>query len=89
MDEILKKIREIPGWKIDDMTGRLYFEKCPEGFRKGTLDDFHVKGKKKIGMIYLLHGALSNYFYPRIVTDELKASSLVHWIKAGRLYVQL
>jgi hypothetical protein len=88
MAEILEIIKEIPGCKIDDLTDRPYFEKMPEGFRRATFDDFHVKGKKKIDMLYLIHGFHSDFFFPYLVNEELTGVTIKPWMDVGRVYVQ-
>lgn len=34
--------------------GFKYHDKLPDGYRLATLDDFHVAGKKKLGMEFLI-----------------------------------
>lgn len=34
--------------------GFRFYDKLPDGYRLATLDDFHVFGKKKLGMEFLI-----------------------------------
>lgn len=37
-----------------DKYGFEYFDHLPKGFRVGTFDDFHIRGTKRVGMLYLI-----------------------------------
>jgi hypothetical protein len=71
-----------------DENGFNYLDKLPEGFVAATIDDFHVKGKKNIGMFYMVRGALSLVYYPREVNENLTAERLQPFIKAGSVFVK-
>jgi len=45
-----------------DLYGWNYFEKLPEGYRLATMDDFHIRGKKRVGMEYLIQRADQPHF---------------------------
>jgi len=37
-----------------DKYGFSFYDKLPDGFRLGKMEDFHVNRKKKVGMEYLI-----------------------------------
>lgn len=72
---------------IDD-NGIRYLENLPEGFVQATLDDFHVQGKKKIGMFYLVRGLEWKVYFPREVNERLTGEILLPFIEAGLVFVK-
>jgi len=75
-------------FKIDPETDTKFLETLPEGFVQATMDDFHNKGKKKIGMFYLLKGGASGLYYPRTVNESLTGEKLLPFIKGGQVFVK-
>lgn len=75
--------------KTDPVSGIEYLEDLPDGFRQAKIDDFHEKGKKKIGMTYLLQGTEWKVYFPKNVTERLTAAQLKPFIDAGQVFVKL
>lgn len=73
---------------LTDENGFKYLEKLPEGFVIATMDDFHIKGKKNMGMFYLVKGTLSPVYYPREVNESLTGERLKPFIDAGHVFVK-
>lgn len=73
---------------LQDEDGFKYLVELPEGFVPATLDDFHIQGRKKIGMFYLVKGFLVNHYFPRTVDERLTAEKLQPFIKAGQVFVK-
>ena len=73
---------------IDAKTGIEYLENLPEGYVKATIDDFHVHGKKRIGMKYFLQGTDWKVFFQKEVTESLTGAKLKPFIDNGQVYVK-
>jgi len=74
--------------KIDPI-GNEYYEQLPEGWRLASLDDFHTKGRKKIGMEFLIQWALTrtDYYQVCIVSERLTAQWLNPFILDKRVFI--
>ena len=70
-----------------DRFGWKYYESLPEGFRLGTMDDFHLKGKKKVGMEYLIQRADQPHFEIHYVTEHLRSVSLLPFFEWDMIFV--
>jgi hypothetical protein len=72
-----------------DRNGWEYYDKLPDGFSLAKLDDFHVKGKKNIGMIYLIQrGGDPNHFEIHYVSETLTALTLKIFIDTDQVFVK-
>jgi hypothetical protein len=87
MSYLGKKIKKMQ--KKVDTLGLEYYPELPEGYRLATIDDFHTRGRKKIGMEYLVHTYHSNVFEVRMVSEDLKGEMLVPFFKEGRIYIKV
>ena len=65
----------------------LYFDHLPKNFRLASIDDFHVQGKKKIGMIYLVQWNDELRFSFRHVDGNLTGSKISPFIKQHKVFV--
>lgn len=75
----------LPEPQIDDF-GKFY-ESLPDAFRPATIDDFHVQGKVKSGMIYLvLWNDEIRYSYQQ-VNPNLKGHKIKPFIDANKVFV--
>jgi hypothetical protein len=45
-----------------DKYGWKFYESLPHGYRLAEMDDFHINGKKKTGMEYLIQRGDQSYF---------------------------
>lgn len=72
-----------------DQNGFEYFDKLPEGYRLATMADFHVNGRKKIGMEYLIQWARrSEYYEIRRITEKLTGEWLSPFIQCNRVFIK-
>lgn len=71
-----------------DPNGFPYFEKLPENFRVATIDDFHSKGLKKVGMQYLIKWVSKEYYEANTVRESLTAAYLKPFIADNRVFVK-
>ena len=74
--------------KIDQF-GWKYFESLPEGFRLGTIEDFHIKGKKRIGMQYLIQRADQPHFEIHYMTNETRSIKLKPFFDWDMIFVKI
>lgn len=70
---------------VDDI-GKFY-DHLPDEFRKATIDDFHVQGKKRIGLVYIVEWNDEIRFSFQRVTPFLRASNLLPFIESGKVFV--
>jgi hypothetical protein len=78
-----------PEIKIDKY-GWSYFDSLPEGYRLATLDDFHVKGKRKVGMEYLNRWIDDpNYYEIRSVKNDENAARLRDAIQLNLIFIKI
>lgn len=73
---------------IHEETGIEYLETLPEGYKEADIDDFHVQGKKKIGMNFILQGTQWKVFFVKTVNERLTAEKLLPFIEAGQVFVK-
>ena len=63
------------------------YDKLPVDFREATLDDFHVMGKKKIGMLFLVLGYHSRKYESYRVHPGMRAEGLLPFIDDHRVFI--
>jgi hypothetical protein len=71
-----------------DRFGWKYFEQLPGGYRLATMDDFHVKGKKKIGMEYLIRRGDQPWFEIHYVTGNTQSAKLKPFLDHEMIFVK-
>jgi hypothetical protein len=77
-----------PEVKID-RNGWKYYDRLPDNFRLGTMEDFHIKGKKKIGMEYLIQRADQPHFEIHYMTDETRSIKLKPFFDWDMIFVKI
>jgi hypothetical protein len=70
-----------------DENGFQFYAIQPAGTRVATLDDFHVQGKRKMGMKFLIFGQYWKVYQVYVVTGGLTAAKLEKFVKEGRVFV--
>jgi hypothetical protein len=76
------------GVKIDN-NGWKYYDQLREDYRLATLEDFHVKGKKKVGMEYLIRRADQDHFEIHYVTEETQSINLKPFFDWDMIFVKM
>ena len=71
-----------------DRFGWEYYEELPDGFRLATMDDFHVKGKKKTGMQYLIKRATQDHYEVHHIRDHTRSQSLKPFLDHQMVFVK-
>jgi len=77
-----------PQVKID-RNGWKYYDRLPDGYRIGAIDDFHVKGKKRVGMEYLIQRADQQYFEIHYIIAETQAVRLKPFFDWDMIFVKI
>jgi hypothetical protein len=72
-----------------DRNGWKYYDRLPEGYRLGAMEDFHVKGKKRVGMEYLIQRADQQYFEIHYINAETKAINLKPFFDWDMIFVKM
>jgi hypothetical protein len=72
---------------LTDQNGLKYLEKLPGDAREASMDDFHVNGRKKTGMKFLIFGIHWPVYQLYEVTDSLTAKFLEPFISDHRVFV--
>ncbi len=75
----LKKIDQY-GWE--------YYDSVPGDFTLATLEDFHIKGVKRIGLEFLIRYADKEKYQVCIVTEGLTSVFLQPFIEANRVFIK-
>ncbi|HNX78360.1 MAG TPA: hypothetical protein PKJ24_00690 [Prolixibacteraceae bacterium] len=71
-----------------DQYGWEYHDKLPDGFRLATMDDFHVGGKKKVGMQYLIKRATQEHYEVHHVKEYTRSQSLKPFLDHQMVFVK-
>ena len=71
-----------------DRFGWKYYEQLPEGYRLATLEDFHIKGKKKVGMEYLIQRADQPHFEIHHIRAETRSIRLKPFLDHEMVFVK-
>ena len=79
---------EYPGVKTD-RNGWKYYDRLPEGYRIGVMEDFHIKGKKKVGMEYLIQRADQPHFEIHYVIEQTRSIRLKPFFDWNMIFVKL
>ena len=66
-----------------------YYDKLPDGYRLGTMDDFHVNGNKNVGMEYLLQRGDQQYYEIHHVSEETRSKSLIPFFEWDMIFVKI
>jgi hypothetical protein len=72
---------------LTDRYGIKYLEELPENAREATLDDFHIKGRKKIGMEFFILGYHWPVYQLYLVTESLTGKFLETFIREHRVFI--
>jgi len=72
-----------------DRNGWKYFDRLPDGYRIGTMEDFHVRGKKRVGMQYLIQRADKQHFEIHYIIEETRAINLVPFFDWDMIFVKV
>jgi len=76
-----------PQIKIDRF-GWEYYQELPSGYRLGTPEDFHIRGKKKAGMKYLIQRADQPHLEIHYLREDTKSSRLKPFFDFGMIFVK-
>ena len=71
-----------------DRFGWKYYEELPEGFRLATMEDFHVKGKKKTGMEYLIKRSNQDHYEVHHIMEYTRSQSLKPFLDHEMVFVK-
>ena len=71
-----------------DKFGWEYYDKVPDNFTEGNIDDFHLEGRRKLGMAFLIKWADKEYYQICIVSERLTAKFLLPFIQAKRVFIK-
>lgn len=70
-----------------DQDGFKYYEKLPETFREASLDDFHVHGRLKLGLEFLILGYHWKVYQCYKVNPSLTGRFLKPFIDGHRVFI--
>ncbi len=73
--------------KIDGY-GWEYYDSVPDDFILATMEDFHVKGIKRIGLEFLIRYADKEKYQVCIVSERLTSVFLQPFIEANRVFIK-
>jgi len=71
-----------------DQFGWKYYEELPQGYRLATMEDFHVRGKKKVGMEYLIQRADQPHFEIHYIRAETQSIRLKPFLDHEMVFVK-
>ncbi len=77
-DDLVKTDRF--GWK--------YYDHLPDGFRLATMDDFHVNGRKRAGMEYLIQRGDQPYFEIHYLKSDSRSAALKPFLDWKMVFVR-
>ena len=72
-----------------NQSGFAYFSELPENFRLATIDDFITKGKRNIGLKFLIQWVDNAFFYQICeVSMNLTSAILKPHLESKRVFVK-
>ena len=71
-----------------DRNGWKYYDRLPDGYRIGTMKDFHIMGKKSVNMQYLIQRADQQHFEIHYIIEETRAINLVPFFDWDMIFVK-
>ena len=74
--------------KQKDQFGWDFFDCVPCNFILATMEDFHVKGIKRIGMEFLIRYADKEKYQVCIVSERLTSEFLLPFIEENRVFIK-
>ena len=80
MQDALVKIDNY-GWK--------YYDRVPDSFRLGTMEDFHTHGRKKIGLEFLTQRADEDHYEIHYVNEETQSKKLKPFFDWDMIFVKM
>jgi hypothetical protein len=80
MDEEILLKKDKYGWE--------YYDKLPEGFRLATMEDFHINGKKNVGMQYLIKRASQDHYEVHFIREHTRSISLKPFLDHEMVFVK-
>jgi hypothetical protein len=85
-DNLFSQVKDEKSPEMDE-NGFQFYAVQPAGTRVATLDDFHVQGKRKVGMKFLILGQYWKVYQVYMVTGGLTAAKLEEFMKDKRVFV--
>jgi len=71
-----------------DKFGWLYYDHLPDGFRLATMADFHLNGRKNVGMEYLIQRGDQQYFEIHVVRESTRSINLKPFLDHQMVFVR-
>ncbi len=71
-----------------DRNGWKFYDHLPHGYRLATMDDFHTKGKKKVGMEYLIQRANQQHFEIHAIREETRSVRIKPFLDYKMVFVK-
>jgi len=71
-----------------DKFGWNYYDHLPDGYRLATMDDFHSKGRKMVGMEYLIQRGDQQYFEIHAIRPETRSITLKPFLDHRMVFVK-
>jgi len=71
-----------------DKNGFPYYDKLPDGYRLAKIDDFHIKGMKKIGMEFLIQRVNKEIYDVYHLLERHTGLWLNKFINVNRVFVK-
>ena len=71
-----------------DSNGFEFYDRLPQEYRLAGLDDFHINGRKKIGMEFLIKWVSQEYYQVCVVSANLKSAFLLPLIEDQKVFVK-
>jgi len=71
-----------------DLNRWLYYDQLPGGYRLATMDDFHFKGNKRLGMEYLIQRGDQSYWEVHRIIESSRAINLKPFLDHHMVFVK-
>jgi len=73
---------------LTDPNGFSYYDHLPDGFVLAVMDDFIERGRRRIGMEFVIQWAIrENYYQLCRVSETLTRGALEPFMNAGRVFI--
>ncbi|MEI7983323.1 MAG: hypothetical protein WCI71_16860 [Bacteroidota bacterium] len=70
-----------------DCNGWKFYDRLPDGYRLGKMEDLHIRGRKKVGMKYLIKRGGQEHYEIHHITENTRSINLKPFLDHEMVFI--